>query len=138
MDFSQFNWGSLIGGLGQLLGGFQQSEGYDEAEKFYKEAGRITKLSGAIRGTQIQRGIWQTQGTARANASAGGLTLGGSVSDVIRSNTQQGYLTKAVNALNTNLEYKSYMAQAAQMHSLSESSKLGGIFGGIGGLLGFF
>jgi len=56
----------------------------------------------------------------------------------MKSNVQQGYMTKAVNWMNTNLEYKSYMAQAAQAKAAAKASKWGGIMGGIGGLIGFF
>ena len=133
MDF-----GSLFGGIGDFISGMYTSKGYEASEAYYREAARVTKLQGALKDTAIRRQIFQTEGAATAAAGASGIKLSGSVLDVIKSNTQQGFLTKAVNVMQTNLEYKSYMAQAAQAKAAAKGSFWGGIMGGIGGLLGFF
>jgi hypothetical protein len=133
-----FNFSSLFGGIGSFLGGQAEAKGYKAAEKGYEEAARITKVEGGLKDLAIRRQIFQTEGTANAQVGASGLQLGGSAMDVIRSNTQQGYLTKAVTALNTKLEYNNYMAQAEQAHAAAKASKTSGIMGAIGGVLGFF
>lgn len=133
-----FDWGSLFGGIGELIGGFKAAEGYAASEDYYNEAARITKIKGGMQDLAIRRGIFQMTGAATAAQGASGLKMSGSIRDVIKSNTQQGYMTRAITAMNTNLEYKSYKAQAAQAKAQGEGSMWGGIFGGIGGLIGFF
>lgn len=133
-----FNLGSLFSGIGSFMSGNAMAKGYEDAAKFYKEAARISKVQGALKGVAIQREIFKVGGTGRANAGAGGIALTGSVKDAIHSNMQQGYLTKAVNVLQTKLEYQSYMAQAAQMDAMAKASKDSGLFGLIGGILGMF
>ena len=133
-----FNFGSLFGGIGALLGGNAEAKGYKAAAKGYKEAARITQLEGGLKDIAIRRQIFQVEGAANAQVGASGLQLGGSALDVIRGNTQQGYLTKAITALNTKLEYNNYMAQAAQAKAAAKAAKTSGIMGAIGGVLGFF
>lgn len=133
-----FNLGSLFSGLGSFFSGQAMEQGYEDAAKFYKEAARIAKVEGALKGVAIQRNIWQTAGTARANVGAGGIALTGSAKDAIHSNMQQGYLTKAINVLQTKLEVQSYLAQAAQMQAMADAAQSQGMFGLIGGILGMF
>lgn len=133
-----FNIGSLFSGLGSFFAGQAQAEGYQEAAKFYREAARITKIEGAIKGVAIQRQIWKTAGEGRAAVGAGGIALTGSAKDAIQSNMQQGYLTKAINVLQTKLEYQSYMAQAAQMDAMAAAAEGSGMMGLLGGILGMF
>lgn len=133
-----FNIGSLFSGIGSFLGGQAQAEGYEEAAKFYKEAARISLVQGKLKNLAVQRSIYQVEGAGKAAAGAGNIQLSGSVKDVIASNRQQGYLTKAVNTLNARLEYKSYMAQAKQAEAQANAAETSGIFGLIGGVLGMF
>lgn len=133
-----FNIGSLFSGIGSFMSGNDMAEGYHDAAKFYKEAARISMVQGGLKGVAIQRQIFKTGGSGVAATGAGGLALTGSAKDAIHSNMQQGYLTKAVNVLQTKLEYKSYMAQAAQMEAMEKASKDSGTMGLIGGILGMF
>ena len=133
-----FNFGSLFGGIGSFLAGNAEAKGYRASEKGYKEAARITEITGGLKDLAVQRQIYQVGGAAAAQVGASGLNMGGSALDVIHSNTQQGYLTKAVTALNTKLEYNNYMAQAEQAKAAQKASKTSGIMGAIGGVLGFF
>lgn len=136
--FGSFNFGSLISGIGGWLASKEQAEGYKEQAKFLKEAGRVSLVSGKIKGVAIQRGIYQMTGAAKAAQGASGLRNTGSVTDVIRMNTQQGYLSKAVNVLNYQLEYKNYMSQAKQAESMADAAETSGIFSLIGGIAGMF
>lgn len=133
MDF-----GSLFGGIGSFLSGQATAKGYKEQAKYFKEAGRITLLQGKMKDLAIRREIFQTQGSAEAAAGANNLKLSGSVKDIIKQNRQQGFLTKAVTAMNTQLEYKNYMAQAAQAKANAKAASSGGIMGLLGGIFGMF
>lgn len=133
-----FNFGSLFSGIGSFLSGNATAKGYTAAAKYYKEAARVTKLQGALKDTAIKRQIFQQEGQAEAAAGANNLKLSGSVADIIRDNRQQGYLTKAVTAMNTQLEYKNYIMQAQQAKAAASAAKTGGIFGLLGGIAGMF
>ncbi len=133
-----FDFGSLFGGIGSFLGGQATASGYKAAAKGYDEAARITQLSGLVKDNMMRRAAFQLHGTAVASTAGNGLALSGSSLDVIRSNTQQMGLSKALTDLNTKMEYESYKAQAAQARAMAKSSSIGGIFGLIGGVLGMF
>jgi hypothetical protein len=129
--------GSIFSGIGSFLGGKAMAKGYKQAAASYREAARITKISGELKGLALDRQIYKLQGEGIAAAGAGNIALTGSAKDAIQSNLQQGYLSKAVNVLNTKLEYQSYMAQAAQAEASAKATKTG-ILGLIGGVLGAF
>jgi hypothetical protein len=133
-----FNFGSLFGGIGSFLGGMEEAKGYRAAASGYKEAARITELSGGLKDQALIRNAYQVKGAATAATGASGIKLSGSALDVVHSNTQQAFLTKAITDLNTRLEYTSYIAQAKQAEAQADAAEIGGIFGGIGGILGFF
>lgn len=133
-----FNFGSLFSGIGDFIQGQQTAEGYEASEEGFKEAARLTLLSGRIKDNAMRRAAFQLKGQTTAAVGGSGLGLSGSSLDVIRSNTQQLGLTKAITDLNTKLEYNSYMAQAAQAKATKKASSTGGLFGAIGGILGFF
>lgn len=133
-----FDFGSLFSGIGSFLGGNATAKGYKAAARYYGEAARVTKLEGALKDTAIKREIFQAEGTAEATAGANNLKVSGSVRDVIKTNRQQGFLTRAVTAMNTNLEYQNYIMQAKQAKAAAKSAKMGGIMGLAGGILGMF
>ena len=133
-----FNWGSIFGGIGSWLSGNAEAKGYKEMAKYYKEAARVTQIAGGLKGNAIQRQIYQFAGSGTAAAGANNMRVQGSALDTIRQNTQQGYLTKAVTAMNTQLEYKSYIAQAKQAEAMAKAAKSGGLFSLLGGISGFF
>lgn len=133
-----FNIGSLLGGIGSFLGGNATAKGYKQAAKYYTEAARVTKVQGALKDLAIKRQIGQVEGTAIAAQGSNGLTLSGSVKDVIKNNRREGYMTKAVTAMQTNLDYQNYMMQAAQAKAAAKAAKTSGIFGLLGGIAGMF
>lgn len=133
-----FDWGSLFGGIGSFLGGSAEAKGYKEMAKYYREAARVTLITGGLKSNAIQRQIYQVGGQGAVAAGAGGLKMTGSALDAVKQNVQQGYLTKAVTAMNTQLEYKSYIAQAKQAEAMAKAADMGGIFGLIGGIAGIF
>lgn len=133
-----FDIGSLIGGIGSFLGGKSAAKGYKEAAKSFEEAGRVTLAQGAMKDLAIRRNIMQVEGEATAVQGASGLTLSGSVKDVIKNNRREGYLTKAVTAMQTSLDYKNYMSQAKQAKMAAKGAKTAGIMGLVGGIAGMF
>lgn len=133
-----FDFGSLFSGIGSFLGGNATAKGYKAAAGYYGEAARVTKLQGAMKDTAIRRQIFQVEGTAEAAAGANNLKLSGSVKDVVKTNRQQGFATKAVTAMQTNLEYQNYVMQAKQAKAAAKAAKIGGIMGLAGGVLGMF
>lgn len=133
-----FDIGSLIGGIGSFLGGNATAKGYKEAAKSYKEAARVTLVQGAMKDLAIRRNIMQVEGEAVAGQGANGLMLTGSVKDVIKNNRREGFMTKAVTAMQTNLDYKNYMSQAKQAKMAGKAAKTSGMMGLIGGIAGMF
>ncbi len=133
MDF-----GSLFSGIGSFLSGQATASGYKAAAKYYKEAARVTLLQGQLKDTAIRRQIFQVQGAAEAAAGANNLKLSGSVLDVIRSNRREGYMTKAVTAMQTQLEYKNYIMQAKQASAMASAASSSGMMGLLGGIMGMF
>lgn len=133
-----FDIGSLIGGIGSFLGGNATAKGLKQSARYYDEAGRITKIQGAMKDLAIRRGIMQTEGSAVAAQGANGLMLSGSVKDVIKNNRREGFMTKAVTAMQTNLDYQNYTMQASQARAQAKAAKTSGMFGLIGGIAGMF
>lgn len=133
-----FDFNSLFGGIGSFVGGQAQAAGYGLSKDALFEAADTAKLSGDIKTNLISRNMKRLRGEATANVGANGLRLSGSALDVIRSNTQQGFLTRAINVLNTNAEYTSLFAQAKQAGKSEDAANVGSIGGLIGGVLGFF
>lgn len=133
-----FDFGSLFSGIGSFLSGQATAKGYKAAAKYYKEAARVTKLQGALKDTAIRRQIYQVEGQAEAAAGANNLKLSGSVLDVIKSNRREGFMTKAVTAMQTNLEYQNYIMQAKQAKAAASAASTSGLFGLIGGIAGMF
>lgn len=133
-----FDFGSLFGGIGSWLKGKAEAKGYKEMAKYYREAARVTLIMGGLKSNAIQRQIYQVAGQGTAVTGAAGVKLSGSALDAVKQNTQQGYLTKAITAMNTQLEYKSYIAQAKQAEAMAKAAKSGGFLGLIGGIMGIF
>lgn len=133
MDF-----GSLFGGIGSFLGGAASASGLKAQAKYYTKAAQVSELSGKIKTNQIQRGIYQQAGQNIAAAGANNMALGGSAADVIRMNRQQGYLDRAQNTMNWNLEKQSYLAQAKAAKAAAGAAMGGGILGLAGGIMGMF
>lgn len=132
------DWSSFISGIGSFFGGQAEASGYDAAAAFYDQAAGVEQLSGHLKDLAAKRNIEQVAGNVKAVQTGGGLKMSGSALDVMHTNVQQGYLTKAITDLNTQLAYKSYMAQAAQAQAAADAASTGGIFGLIGGVLGLF
>ena len=132
------DWGSLITGIGSFFGGQAEASGYDAAAAFYTQAAGIEQLSGHLKDLAAKRNIEQVAGGVSAVQTGAGLKMSGSALDVMHSNIQQGYLTKGIADLNTQLAYKSYMAQAAQAQAAANAASMGGIFGLLGGVVGLF
>lgn len=133
-----FNFGSLFSGIGSFISGNASAAGYNNSANYDEQAASVTKLEGALKNTAIQRQTYQLGGAATAAQGANGLGNTGSVLDVVKNNRQQGFMTRAVNAMNTNLQYKNYESQASTARSMASASSTSGLLGLAGGVLGMF
>ena len=133
-----FNFGSLFSGIGSFISGNASAAGYNNSANYDEEAARVTKLQGALKNTAITRQTYQVGGAVTAATGANGLSNTGSALDVIHNNRQQGFMTRAVNSMNTNLQYQNYESQASTARSMASASSTGGLLGLAGGVLGMF
>ena len=133
-----FNFGSLFSGIGSFISGNASASSYNNSANFDEEAARVTKLEGSLKNNAINRQIFQVGGKGVAAAGANGLADTGSALDVIHNNRQQGFLTRAVNSMQTNLQYRNYESQAATARTMASASSTSGMLGLLGGVMGMF
>lgn len=126
----------LIGGVSSFLSGQAIASGSKKAEAFYKQAAQYSQIETGLKGLALQRQLQGVQGGARAAAGASGLALSGSVTNVIRSNAQQGALSEAVVRLQGDINTKSYMAMAADEAAKASAANSSSWLGAASGILG--
>ena len=125
----------LVGGVSDYFAGQAQAKGANQAADYYKQAAAITERATQLKEIQAQRGIYQTQSAAQAAAGANNLEMGGSAADIIRSNAQQGALTRSTIAEQGRIQEQAYLGQAASAAAEAKASKSSGKGGLVGGAL---
>lgn len=127
---------SLLGGIGSFFGGMTAASGSKKAAQYYSKAAQLTQVETGLKQVALNRQLYQTQGAGQAIAAAGGVTAGGSVEDIMRSNAQQGALSKAIVNLQGAIDVGSYQAKAQEAIAQAQAQQGGGIGGLLGGVLG--
>jgi hypothetical protein len=130
--------GDLFSGIGGLFAGMAESKGYKESADYYRQAAAITEQSTGLKVLAQNRQNYQVAGAGMAAAGASGIKSTGSAAAVMRSNAQQGSLSRSLIAEQGKIEEESYNAQAAQAEAQAQASESSGIFGAIGGIAGMF
>ena len=131
--------GDLFGGFGSYFASSAEAKGDKAAAGYYAKAAEITGEQTAIKELQVQRAVYQTQSSAEAAAGANGVLAGGSAGDILRSNAQQGALSRTLVAEQGQIQEGAYLGQAAAANAAASSAKSkgkGGLFGGIVGAVG--
>lgn len=122
----------LFGGGGILGSSLAGAAGSNAAATAYGYAQTFTKEQTALEETLAGRQIYQAQSTAQAGIAGNGFQLGGSAGDILRSNAQQGALTKGAIALQGAAQEQAYLEQ----QKAAKGAATGQIVGGVLGVLG--
>lgn len=138
--------GSAISDLGGAVSDIFGAEGSSDAASAYKTEASIaqqneliTQRSTAIQEQQEQRTITQAEGTTAAGVAGGGMTSGGSALYLMRSNVQQGALSKQLITNQGEITAQGYAEQAAAATGQANSAQTaaaGKSAGALGGVLG--
>lgn len=124
----------LLGGFSDFFGGQAAAKGAQAAGNQYRQAAAITQQSTQLKELQAARNIYQVQGSAQAITANAGLQNSGSAADIMRSNAQQGALSKSIIENQGRITEQAYLGQAysadLEAKAADQKSK-GGLFGGI-------
>lgn len=126
----------LIGGITGFLGSKALAKGATAAGNYYREAATITQQSTALKEMQVQRTLYQSQSSAQAAISANNLTESGSAADILRSNAQQGAITKSVVEQQGRITEQAYLGQAGEADAEASAAKTKGSGSLLGGIIG--
>ncbi len=125
----------LFAGQGDLA----EATNYDLASQYATTEAQFTKSATNISREQANRQLTQAIGSEKAGYAGGGLTLGGSAGDVLRSSAQQGALTKATinyqaseTALGFTEQAQSYSNLADAARSAASGANIGAVLQGLG------
>lgn len=128
----------LFGGAGSIFSGIAGAQSSKAAATEYGYAQQFAKEQTTLSETLAGRQIYQTQSAARAGVAGNGFQLSGSAGDILRSNAQQGALTKGAIALQGAAQEQSYLEQQKGAKAASTGGEIGGILGGIAGVAAAF
>lgn len=128
-----------VGDLFAAEGDAQSAAAYGQEQQIALQNEAITKRSTAITEQQEQRTITQAEGTTSAGVAGAGMTAGGSALYLMRSNVQQGALSKQLIANQGEITAQGYAEQAVAAGGQEASAKAaaaGQEAGAAGGILG--
>lgn len=144
LDFSDLSGAAsdLFGGIGDL----SEASAYQKAAQYATENAAITQRSTAIQEMQATRQIYQVNSATIADTAASGLDVGsGSGQYLMRSNAQQGSLTKQLIENQGLINEQGYLAEASADQGMAASAKaaasggfLSGLINGIAGVASLF
>lgn len=133
---------SFFGDIGAGISSFFGAEGSEkEASAYKKAAGYASANAGlAQRATDInsnivQRNLYMSLGTERADTAAAGFQQSGSALDLIRSSTEQGALSKALVETQGAQQVLGYQSEAEADKAKASAASDAGTGGFLGGLL---
>lgn len=130
--------GGLGGAVSSIFGGigdFSEADAYKKAAEYSTLNAQLETESTDIQMTQARRQIFQAQGATRAAAGGAGLSLSGSIGDIIRSNQQQGNLQLQLVHTQGLINENAYLEQAAANKGMAAAAEAGGVGDIIGGVL---
>lgn len=126
----------LIGGFSDFFGSKALAKGAQQAGNYYRQAAQITEQSTALKELQLQRSLYQTQSSAEAAIGANNLAQSGSAADILRSNAQQGSLTKSIVEQQGRITEQAYLGQAGEADAEAAAAKTKGKGGLLSGVIG--
>jgi hypothetical protein len=133
--------GTGVSTVGSIMAGQAAKSQADAQAAAYKQQAANTLTQGSYEANRQWEGVEQTMGQQVALAGGSGVTMDGSVSDVIGSTASSGALDNSailygakVNA--NNLKYQARLATISGQNALTGSyfSAAGNLFGGLGQL----
>jgi hypothetical protein len=137
MAFGSATFSDAGGAVSDIFGGYATAAGlrlkahgdlaeagnYDLAATLALQNEEFTKESTAIKGVQTQRQIYQAEGTTQADVAGAGFTNSGSALDIMRSNSQQGALTKQVLERQGQITEAGYTEQAQSYTNMAAAAR---------------
>lgn len=133
MAFGNSTFSDAAGAVGDLFasaghsvkakGDEIEAQNYDLASSLAEQNRDYTIQSTAIKQMQLDRQIFQTQGTAEATIGANGLQMSGSAVDVLRDSASQGSLTKAVLSEQGYITEAGYQEQADSYKNMAAAAR---------------
>lgn len=129
-------FGAAAGDLVTQSGYYKAAEGYTKAGNMeygvaqdYEQQGRIYQASGQIQLAQARRQLYKSESATTAAAGGAGLSMRGSMGDILRSSASQGALGQAIIGANVESEIESSKiaaggayAQAQTMYAESDQA----------------
>lgn len=135
------NLGGAVSDIFGAIGDEQAAAAYGKEAVIAGENAAISQTSGKIQEAQTARQVTQAIGTQEANIEAGGFTMGGNASDLLRQSMQQGSLAKSLvtqQAAITTLGFQEQQQAAQGKASASKTAGIGGFLGGAIKIAGLF
>ena len=139
------NLGGAVSSIFGAIGDEQAAAAYEKEATIAGQNAAISQTSTAIQEAQMARQVTQAVGTQEANIEAGGFTMGGNASDLLRQSLQQGALAKSLVTQQGTLITQGYLEQEQAAQGKASASKtaatggfLGGALGAIGGIAKLF
>jgi len=112
---------------------------YSEAATIAEQSAAFARQATAIKGMQLNRQVYQALGKEQAQVGGAGFAASGTALDLLRSSSEQGALTKAINEEQGTITSNSYEEQAIQFRGMADAAKnsasgqeLGSIIMGVG------
>ncbi len=142
-------WGDIGAGVSDIFAGFGdidkmkadelESGQYSEAAVLAEQNKQFTVQSTAIKEAQDTREITQAMGRTTAQVAGAGFSTSGSALDILRSNAQQGAITKAAaseQGLVTEAGYQEQADSYNTMASVAADAAKGANLASIGSFVG--
>ncbi len=133
--FGDINFGAVGSAASDLFGSFGdklEAGAYKQAQHLEEGNEWLTAASTQIQEVQATRKLLGAQGATQAAIEGAGFTVGGSGGDLLRSNAEQGSITKQLIQTRGNIEEQNFAQKAAaygQMATAARNAAQGGLLG---------
>lgn len=142
-DFGAGDFGGAVQGLFAAKGAYASASSYGEAASIAEQNAALIRESTRIKEQQLQRQIYQSLGSTKAEVGGSGFAASGSALDILKSSASQGAITKAMLSEQGAITELSYQEQAQQFKgmqnaalSAAEGEDIGAGIQAVGGIIG--